>query len=181
MRKLVWQYRVCLRAIILKDVHSKFIATLPCNMFNIMGIKHSFSCIDICQVTKGLLKTETEFNHNATKIRKTAGHYFSVSSPSPCRFQSALCISIKILVSCHGQLSWFFFLALSSSSEVKDTFSIFFSLNIACSSIVQYPNLTLEYKSFPDTYNCKLVLAPVAGVLPLILQSDSSSERELSC
>ena len=71
--------------------------------FNI-GIKHGFSCINVCQVPREMLKTEAEgrgfqqlprdlanvnalennvwslllhkFNHNAKKITKMAGHYF---------------------------------------------------------------------------------------------------------
>ena len=69
-----------------------------------IGIKHGFTCINVCQVLRELLKTEAEgrgfqqlprnltnvyalenyvwslllhkSNHNAEKMTKTAGHYF---------------------------------------------------------------------------------------------------------
>ena len=48
----------------------------------IIGIKHGFPCINVCQVPREMLKTEAEL---------------------PCWFLHALSISIKILVSGHGR------------------------------------------------------------------------------
>ena len=105
-----------------RKIYIYFIPSSKFNAFNI-GIKHAFSCINVCQVPREMLKTEAEgrdfqqlprvlanvntlennvwslllhkFNHNAKKITKNGLALFSTSSQLPCLFLHALSISIK--------------------------------------------------------------------------------------
>ena len=67
-----------------------------------------------------------------------------------------LSISIKIIVSGYGLLSWFFFYPLAVFYKCK-SFSLAFSFNVACSVIFsQNPNLHNSYVNcFIDSFNCK--------------------------
>ena len=68
------------------------------------------------------------------KNNKNGGALFSTSSQLPCWFLHALSISIKIFVSTHGRLSWFFPTVCSIFHKFK-SFLLTFSFNVACSVI----------------------------------------------
>ena len=101
----------------------------------IIGIKHGFSCINVCQARGRCWKPrpKAEVFNNSRGTKQTLMHWktmfdrcycinstttlknnkngralFSTSSQLPWRFLHALSIIIKILVSGHGHLLWFF-------------------------------------------------------------------------